>query len=339
MQEERIFVVDLAPGMAVDEVFVVRQKELRTTRKGDYYISATLGDRTGGVPGRMWQATESIFESIPLEGFLRVRGRVEDYKGAPQIIIDACRPVPPEKVHRVDFLPVTPFDIEEMWSELLEILRNIKSAPIRGLIKKFVEDKDLVAAFKESPAAVQMHHPYVGGLLEHTLNIARAAMALLPMYPQLNRDLVLAGVFLHDIGKSAELSGGLSIHYTDEGQLVGHITLASLWVQEKARLWAEELGEEFPHDVRNVLLHIILAHHGVHEYGSPKLPAVPEAFFLHYLDNLDAKMYMTAYHINNDADTSSRFTGWVGPLQTRLYKASNDLPGSADAQQGPLFES
>lgn len=340
MDSERTWVSDLRAGQPVDEVFVVREKDLRTTKKGEYYISATLGDRTGGIPARMWQATESLFQGIPTEGFLHVKGRVEEYRGQPQIVFDACRPIAAEKVRVADFLPASQHDVEEMWAELTAFVRKIKNRPLKLLLKKFTEDTKLVAAVKKAPAAVQMHHPFQGGLVEHTLNIARAAEAMLPLYPQLNADLVRAGVFLHDLGKSAELSGGLAIHYTDRGMLVGHLAIACMWVQEKARELQAELGETFPHKTITLLQHLILSHHGQHDFGSPKLPAVPEAFFIHYLDNLDAKMWMTDHAIAEDADESSDFTSFIRQLETRLYKHGRSLSDFDDRPEetGTLFE-
>ena len=163
------------------------------------------------------------------------------------------------------------------------------------------------------------------GLLEHTLNVARNAKALLPFYPKLNADLVLAGVFLHDIGKAAELSAGTAINYTDRGMLVGHITIAVIWVGEKARAVAEETSEPFPQRTLDMLQHIILSHHGAQEFGSPKLPAIPEAYFVHHLDNLDAKIWMTLNQIANDPDANSDFTAYSRTLETRLYKRSGEL--------------
>ena len=325
MNSQHQFVNQLKPGVTLDQVFVVRNKDLRTTKSGDYYITCTLSDRTGALSARMWQASESLFNAIKADGFLHVKGRCEDYKGTLQFIIDACRPVSADKVDLADYMPVTELDVEQMWSELLEILRAVKDKNLRLLIKKFVEDRDFVAAFKKSPAAMQMHHPFLGGLLEHTLNVARAAAALLPLYPKLNADLVLTSAFLHDIGKSAELTGGLSIRYTDRGQLVGHITIAVIWVAEKARLISEETGEDFPLETLDLIQHILLAHHGEHQWGSPKLPAVPEAFVVHYLDNLDAKVWMTTHAVENDADAESNFTPYMRQLETQIYKKSREL--------------
>jgi 3'-5' exoribonuclease len=333
MAEKRIFVTDLAAGMTIDQVFTVQQKDLRRTKKGDLYISADLADRTGSITARMWQANEAVYNHIPSDGLLHVKGRVEDYRGTHQLIIDACRPVPPDQVDISDFLPTTPHDVEEMFGELLEILRSIKDTHVKMLIKRFLDDKDIVAGFKKAPAAVQMHHAYMGGLCEHTLGVARSARALLPLYPRLNEDLVLAGVFLHDVAKLAELHCGVGIHYTDRGQLVGHIVMACMWIEEKAKEVEEELGEAFPQRILDVLEHIVLSHHGVYEFGSPKLPAVPEAFFIHFLDNLDAKMWMTSQAIDGDTDHDSSWTGYMHNLETRLYKRSGDITES----DGNLF--
>ena len=328
MNTERRFISDLTPGEALDQVFLVRDKDLRTTKTGSLYVVTTLADRTGALNGRLWQASEAIYNSIPVDGFLHVKGRTEDYKGALQFIIDGCRPYGADKVDLSDFIRTTPNDIEAMWAELLEIMRDIQNEQLRHLIKKFVEDPKLTAAYKRAPAAMQMHHPYVGGLLEHTLGVARAAKALLPLYPQLNADLLLAGVFLHDIGKTAELTAATAIHYTDRGQLVGHIVIAAVWIQEKAALVAEETGEPISPRTINLLQHLVLSHHGVYEYGSPKLPAIPEAFALHYLDNLDAKTWMTTNAIDADTDPATSFTSYLPQLETRVYKHSHDLTDS-----------
>ncbi len=325
MNDERKWISDLTPGETLDQVFLVRDKDLRTTRNGGLYIMCTLVDRTGTLNARLWQASEAIYNSIPVDGFLQVKGRSEDYKGAMQFIIDACRPMSADKVDLSEYIRTTPHDIEEMWAELLEIMRDIQDENLRLLIKKFVEDATLTTAYKRAPAAMQMHHPYVGGLVEHTLGIARAAKALLPLYPALNSDLLLAGVFLHDIGKTAELTAATAIHYTDRGQLVGHIVIAAMWIQEKAALVAEETGEPMSQRMVNLLQHLVLSHHGVYEYGSPKLPAIPEAFALHYLDNLDAKTWMVANAIDNDTDEGSSFTPFLRQLETRVFKHSGDL--------------
>lgn len=325
MKDDRRFINQLMPGETLDQVFLVRDKDLRTTASGSLYVTCTLCDRTGHIPARMWQASESIYNSLPVEGFLQVKGRTESYKGTLQLIMDACRPYAAEKVDMAEFLPATEHDAQEMWDELVQILRGIKDRKLQLLIKKFVQDGQFVGKFKRAPAAKQMHHPFLGGLLEHTLNMARAAKAILPLYPLVNADLVLACVFLHDMGKIDELSYALGFNYTDRGQLVGHITMAAVWIEQKVAEIEAETSEKFPESTRDVIQHIILSHHGVHEFGSPKLPAVPEAFFIHYLDNLDAKMYMTTSAIENDPDPEASFTSYSRQLQTRIYKRSGEL--------------
>ena len=325
MQTQRRFINQMRAGEAVDQVFLVREKDLRTAKTGDFYITCVLVDRTGKVPARMWQASQTIFQSIPTDGFLHVKGRTEDYRGTLQLVIEACRPLAADKVPLADFVPVTELDVEVMWNDLLEILRAIKDEWLRGLVKKFVEDREMVAAFKKAPASMSLHQPFLGGLLEHTLNVAKAAKAMLPLYPSVNADLVLAGVLLHDFGKSAELGGGTSMQYTERGQLVGHITMGVIWTEEKAKALAAERGEPFPAKTLNLLQHIILSHHGSMEFGSPKLPAIPEAFFLHYLDDLDAKVWMTTHQIATDPDAANPFTAYNRQLETRLYKHSGEL--------------
>lgn len=325
MDSERKYINQLVPGMTLDQVFLVRDKDLRTTKSGDLYITCTLCDKTGTLSARLWQASENIFNSIPTDDFLHVRGRTEDYRGNLQFVILSCRPYPRDKVDLADFMATTQQDIEQMWAELLEILREIKNPSLRHLVKEFIEEQDFVAGFKQSPAAIQMHHPFVGGLLEHTLNVARAAKALLPLYPKINADLVLAGLLMHDMGKVSELTADTSLKYTQRGQLVGHITIAAIWVGEKAAAVAEKTGKPFPQKTLDLLQHIILSHHGDHEFGSPKLPAIPEAFFIHYLDNLDAKMFMTTNAVENDPDGEASFTPYLKQLETRIYKDSREL--------------
>jgi 3'-5' exoribonuclease len=332
MDTPRRYIRDLAAGATVDQLFLVRDKDYRVTKSGSPYLVCTLCDKTGSIPTRMWQVTETLYNSIPVEGFLQVKGRVEDYRGSLQLVIDACRPWTADKVDLADFLSVSEHDVEAMWSELLEIMRSIKDPPLRLLVKKFVEDRELVAACKKCPAAMQMHHAFIGGLLEHTLNVARLAKAVLPLYPRVNADLVLAGIFLHDIGKTAELSAGLSMSYTDQGQLVGHITLAAVWVAQKAALVAADTGEPFPPRTVDLLQHLILSHHGQYEYGSPKLPMIPEAFMLHHLDNLDAKVYMTTGAIDRDPDPAGSFTAYLPQLGVRIYKHSDKLGDEGDSE-------
>lgn len=317
----RRFIAELKAGERIeDEVFLIRSKDLRTTTQGGLYIHAVLVDRTGQLVARAWQATEEMFHGMPEGGFMRFKGRTENYKGNMQFIIDAVRPAEAGSFEFADFLPVTKNDINKMWMRLLEIVRGIKHPDLAAIIHEFVSDEELMTRFRKAPAAATLHHAYIGGLLEHTLSLLEIALVVIPRYPKLNLDLVLTGLFLHDIGKSTELSYETAIGYTDDGQLLGHIVQAVLWVEKKADAAAKRTGRPFPDRLRWVLEHIILSHHGQYVFGSPKLPAVPEAVAIHHLDNLDAKVHMFLAEIENDRDPASHWTNFNKALETKVYK-------------------
>jgi 3'-5' exoribonuclease len=315
------FIKDIKAGERLDDVvFRVHAKDLRTTTNGSLYIHAVLADCTGQMLARQWQATEELFAQLAENGFMRFKGRAENYKGNLQFIIDAMQPAEPGSFTVADFLPTTKHDVEKMWSRVTEILRGVKDKALSALISEFLADKALMANFCKAPAALSLHHAYLGGLLEHTLSVLEVALRVIPHYSKLSLDLVLTGVFLHDIGKSRELTFDTNIGYSDEGQLVGHITQAVIWIDRKADAAAKRLGGPFPEEVKNVLQHIILSHHGKYEFGSPKLPAVPEAVAIHYLDNLDAKVTMFLAEIENDADPVGHWTNYNRALETKVYK-------------------
>ncbi len=315
------FIVDCRPGERLtDEVFLIRSKDLRTTTQGSLYIHAVLQDRSGQIVARMWQATENIFKQMQEGGFMRFTGRVENYKGNPQFIIDGIGLVEPGSYEIADYVAATEKNIDEMWTRLVEILGEIKDPDLSALMQEFLGDEKLMAGFRKAPAAAVMHHAYIGGLLEHTLNLLEVAVRILPLYPRLSADLMLAGLFLHDIGKAMELSYETSIGYTDSGQLVGHIVIAATWVRGKAAAVATRTGKPFPQELLWAMQHIVLSHHGQYEFGSPKLPALPEAAAIHYLDNLDAKTNMFLSEIDGDRDPAGRWTRFVPALQTKVYK-------------------
>ncbi len=317
----RSAIADLQAGQRVeDEVYRVAQKDLRTTTNGSLYIHAVIADATGQMLGRMWNASQEIYDSIPEGGLLHFRGRVESYKGNRQFIIDGVRTVEPGTVDPAAFLPSTSLDVEALWGQVKEILRTIQNRAVLAVVGKFINDPAFVTDFKRAPAAVQMHHACLGGLLEHTLNLLRLAEAVCPLYPRVSRDLVLAAVFLHDAGKVRELAYETNFEYTNDGQLVGHIVLCVLWLHEKCREIEHETGQPFPRDIELSLKHLILSHHGKYEFGSPRLPATPEAFVVHYLDNLDAKLAMTLDAIDSDTDAGSDWTSYVRSIETRVFK-------------------
>ena len=325
------FINDLRPGDFVeDEVFLIRSKDLRTTTQGGLYIHAILIDKSGELVARMWQASEAGFQIMPEGGFMHFKGRAENYKGNLQFIIDAMRVAEEGSFDVADFLPTTDHDIDKMFVRLGEILRGIKHPELGALIAEFLDDEALMKKFRTAPAAAVMHHAYIGGLLEHTVNLLEVALRVIPLYPRLSLDLVLAGLFLHDIGKSEELTYQTAIGYADSGQLLGHITQATMWIEKKADQVSQKTGQPFPERLRWALQHIVLSHHGRYEFGSPKLPAIPEAVAIHYLDNLDAKVYMFLAEIDRDRDAASAWTNYNRALETKIYKP--DIMGTRDGQ-------
>lgn len=318
---KRCPVRELQPGQFVeDEVYRIVQKDLRTTNNGGLYIHAVLADASGEILARIWNASQGVYDAMPEGGFLYVRGRVENYKGARQFIIDGMRAVAKGEVDPAEFLPRTPYNVDEMWSRTLDILRCIREPSIRALTAKFVLDEKFVADFKRAPAARANHHAYVGGLLEHTLGLLELAVLVVPRYRQVNADLVLLGIFLHDVGKVRELNFETNFEYTTEGQLVGHIAQGVLWVHDKVRELEAETGKPFPRETLALIDHIILSHHGKYEFGSPKLPAIPEAVIVHHLDNLDAKVHMMLAEITDDPDQAAEWTQYNRALETRVYR-------------------
>jgi len=325
----RRFIRELQSGTIIDDqVFFLAEKDLRSTTTGSLYMHAVLSDKTGSVPARMWQATEELYRLLPSESFVRVKGRAENYKGSMQFIIEGIQPMlPNQPINIEDFIACTDKDVEQMFKRTLEILRTIKDKHLLYLIKEFVEDKDLMDKFKKAPAAISMHHACLGGLLEHTLNLMEMAVLIGPRYPGLNMDMMLAGTFLHDIGKTQELGWDTCLKYTDCGQLIGHLVIGAMMVEQRAKKVQQEMGQAFPVTTLQILQHMILAHHGDYEFGSPKLPMTAEAMALHHLDNLDAKLEMIKKEIA-DAEPDSDWTKYVRSMERKFYKPRNGNGGS-----------
>ncbi|MCH9034580.1 MAG: HD domain-containing protein [Planctomycetes bacterium] len=325
------FIVDYKPGETLeDEVLLIRTKDLRTTTQGGLYIHAMLKDRTGEIVTRVWQATEAGFQAMPEGGFMRFKGRVENYKGNLQFIVDAMRPAEPGSYDLGDFLPATKKDIPQMFKRVTEILGGLKNPALKALAKDFLDDDALMKAFRAAPAAAVLHHAYIGGLLEHTLSVLELAERVIPLYPRLSLDLVVMGVFLHDLGKTSELSFETSISYTDSGQLLGHIAHAVIWIEKRCDAVSGRMESPFPEELKWALQHIVLSHHGKYEFGSPKLPAIPEAIAVHYLDNFDAKVHMFLASIDEDRDPVSHWTNFNRALESKVYKV--DVMGTRSNQ-------
>ena len=312
------FINEIGPGETINDIYMVREPILRSTAKGDLYVAMFLCDKTGQLNGRMWQATETVYKSIPKPGFIHVKGRSELYQNNLQIVINVVTPIDPSKVNIDDFLARTTKNVGQMFEEVKQTLGGIKNPHLKALTEAFLADKELMEKLCTAPGGMKLHHDFIGGLLEHTHNMLRVAKAILPLYPQVQADLVLAGIFLHDMGKTEELSYDMAFSYTDSGQLIGHIAKTLLMVHKKTDVLRSQ-GTQIAPEVLDALGHIILAHHGEYEFGSPKLPATAEAFMVYYIDDLDAKMNQVSSAIESEI-SDSNWTAWQGALQTRLFR-------------------
>ncbi len=311
----RHFINQLTDNENVEEVYLVREKSLRTARSGAEYIQMELTDRTGTITARMFDATRALFDAFQTNDFLWVRARVQRYQDRLQVVVNALRTVPEDKVNLEDFLPTIAEDVDKLFVRLQEIASRVSEPHLAKLLDLFLTDSDFAGKFKQTPAAISYHQPFLGGLIDHTTNVAELALLILDRYPQLDKDLLLSGAILHDIGKIEELAYTRSFDYTDEGRLVGHLVLGVLMVEDKVR----EIPD-FPKDLLNVLRHLLLSHHGEYEWGSPKLPMTAEALALHHLDNLDAKVEASSRAILEDPDTASAWTAYIRMFQRRFYK-------------------
>jgi len=316
------FINEIEPGETIDDIYLVKEPVLRSTTRGDLYIAMFLADRTGQLNARMWQANEQIYRALPKPGFVHVQGRSELYQNSLQIVVNNVSVVDAGKVCLEDFLARTDKDTTLMLEEVETILSRIKNPQLKTLVERFLEDRQLMEKFCNAPGGTTLHHNYLGGLLEHTWNMLKVAEAILPLYPNVQADLVLAGIFLHDIGKTKELSYDMAFSYTDSGQLIGHVVQSLLMLHQKADALAAE-GKAIDREVLDALGHIILSHHGQYDFGSPKLPATPEAFMVYYIDDLDAKMNQISSAIEKES-SDSNWTAWQRALATKLYRKRID---------------
>jgi 3'-5' exoribonuclease len=323
-------VSELKPGQEVDQVFLIRAKQIRQARNGTKYFQAELCDSTGAIAARMWDASEVLLEALGTTNFVRVRGHVEVYREQPQLILASIRPAPAEEVDLERFLPHSPYDPAERLAKLRGVVGTVKNEHLRALLGAFLDDPEFVARFQRCPAAVSYHHATIGGLIEHTTSIAELADCIAAKYPELNRDMLITGCILHDIGKTRELAYTETFAYTVHGELVGHVVSGVLMIEEKARGLAD-----FPPELLDELRHVVLSHHGEFEFGSPKLPMTREALALHYLDNLDAKLEAVSRALEDETTGDGVWTEHLQMLRRRFYRGAGARQPDAGAAEDP----
>jgi 3'-5' exoribonuclease len=303
----------------VTSYFVLSSLQLRDKRQGGQFISIILTDKTGALPAVMWEDFADSIAACSEGCYVKVQGQINRYQGKFQMALQRLRFAAETEVEPADYLPVTRFNVEEMWEELRGYVSRFSNPDLQRLVFAFLDDPDLAQAYRTAPAAKMLHHAWLGGLLEHVLTLIRVCMATVPFYPEVDPDLLVTGAILHDIGKVRELCWKSSFGYTLEGQLVGHINIAVSMLNDKVRQL-----EAFPEKLRVLVEHMILSHHGKYEFGSPKLPMTPEALLLNTLDDLEAKMQT----LRNAFDTAAvqgkgpgELTDWVRSMERPLFNS------------------
>ena len=280
------YVSDLQDGQLVTTLFLVCEKGIRTSqRTGKSWLELALRDRTGSIPAKMWDNFEAITKTFECDDVVLIRGRVKLYNGQKEMTLEQIVPSLERDYELSDFLAHTKFDVEILYAELRFAISGAKNPWIKRLLEDVVNDPAIAPKMKRAPAAMTMHHAYIGGLLEHVVSLIGLGRGVTTQYPELDADLLLAGIVLHDIGKIDELSYARGTDYTTQGRLLGHITIGALMVRQKI-----EAIPHFPVPLAVLIEHMILSHHGTYEFGSPSLPQIREAVALNFLDDMDSKM-------------------------------------------------
>lgn len=298
------YIKELKEGDRVFDIYLCKHKQAAVTKNGKPYENVILQDKTGTIDAKVWEPNNPGIGEYESLDYIEVYGDVTNFMGALQVNVKRIRLCNEGEYDPSDYLPVSSKDIDTMYKELLNLVDSIQNSYLKQLLQSFfVEDKEFVKKFRNSSAAKTVHHGFIGGLLEHTLNVAKLCDYYCGTYPILKRDLLLTAAMCHDIGKTKEISLFPENDYTDDGQLLGHIVMGSQMIAEHAAKI-----KDFPHGLLTQVQHCILAHHGKYEFGSPKIPALMEAIALYYADDTDAKLETFKEILENNKDNS----GWFG---------------------------
>ena len=320
----RRYVNQLREQEAINEVYRAADKQLRPNRNGNLYLQVSLSDRTGSIGTRMWNASEKLYSSFENGDFVRVEGVTQLFQGAMQLIATRLVKVDPGEVDEDDFIPLAAVQVDKLVAKLGEMLRAMNTPQLVTLAECFLLDDEFMTKFTRAPAGIRLHHAYQGGLLEHVVNLMDIVIRIAPCYPQIDRDLLLMGAFLHDVAKVDELSYDRDFAYTDEGQLIGHLVMAVSLLEEKVREAQKLSGEPMDDETVLRLKHMIVSHHGEYAHGSPKLPMTLEAVALSYLDNLDAKVFSFDQQLREDPNVGSSWTHFNNNLGRKLFKGRGE---------------
>ncbi len=323
----KIFVADIEPNQKIESSFVVVDKQVKVARNGARFLTLKLVDKTGQIVGRLWDRADETASVIASNGAVFLRGTSERFRDEIQLQIQEIYPLSRCDIAPSDYLPVCPNDLDSLVDKLKKLVSGIKRRPLQQLMKAMANDRELMSRFKLAPAAKAMHHAYLGGLLEHTVSVAGLASQICKHYPELDRDILITGAVLHDIGKIDEFVYDLCIDYSHEGRLLGHMMLGVPILESKV---AAIRG--FPMEDRLLLKHMILSHHGQVEFGAVKLPMTREAFVLHYADDLDAKMNTLTRILTDSKNGNDPWTAYQPVFERFFFRG---LPPEAEPEMPP----
>src|SRR5271165_3386668 len=312
----------------ITSFFVVASKQVKSKKNGDLYLSAILADRSGQLQANMWDNVADSLDAFEQDDFVKVKGVIHKYNGRWQLTMHKVRRLEEQEIEYSDYIAKTTKDIEQLWRTLDEFVESFQNPWLKSLVKEFMADEAIATAYKNAPAAKTLHHAFVGGLLDHVVSLFTLCDLAIRNYPQVNRDLLLTGAFLHDIGKVHELAYQRSIAYTTKGQLLGHMIIELEMLHQKI---AQVPG--FPDELKILIEHMIISHHGQYEFGSPKLPMFPEALMLHYLDDLDSKMESMRAQFEREAELDSAWTSYNPSLARPLLNTKKFLEKGLSASR------
>ncbi len=312
----------------VTSSFAVCSKQIKSKKSGEPYLDLTLMDRTGTIQAKMWDNVEECADSFEQDDIVKLKGLINKYNQRWQLTIHKVRRMDEAEIDFSDYLPKTSKNIDELWRTLQEFVASMSDPHLRHLLELFMDDPEIARAYRNAPAAKTLHHACIGGLLEHVVSLFRSCDLVARNYSFINRDLLLTGAFLHDIGKVRELSYARSFAYTTEGQLLGHMII-------ELELLHAKLAQipDFPPQLKTLVSHLIISHHGQYEFGSPKLPMFPEALMLHYMDDLDSKMEAMRAQFERDADLESPWTAYNPSLARPLLNTQKYLKSLEPAME------
>ena len=308
------FIEDLVPGTRVDDLFVLAERTLSHKKDGNPYLNVVLSDRSGQIKGVAWDHVEQMAAAVTGGDIVRIGGNVSEYRGAPQLVVRSMVAVDPARVDAAEFIPATDLDIDKLFERLLSLTRSIQTPWIKNLFEAFWADPAFVTRFKRAPAAKMMHHAYIGGLLVHCLSMAVLADKLAGHYGGVDRDLLIAGAVLHDVGKVREFDYTTAIDYSDEGRLLSHIVIGLEMVEKRLQTLADVPPEQV-----NLLKHLIVSHHGAPEFGAVEPPKTLEAVLLHYIDEIDSKINAIREFMAKD-DSAQTWTAYHRVLGRHFYR-------------------